>query len=196
MGETVSWKVEGIYIEACNCESICPCWTGQAPTYDFCEGNCGWHVKQGQYGDITLDGLNVIMVVHCDGHMRENKWKCRFYIDDRATSEQFDAMREIFTAVNGGHLGKIFHALWDVQSVERATIEMKSEGWLHRMSIIGKLGLAVGTLKLNKGPQLCRIPNIHGIAATAEEDWFDDGKMKFDHHDKNALSTTFKYHSD
>jgi hypothetical protein len=195
MSETISWKVAGFYMEACNCDSICPCWTGQAPTYGFCEGNCAWHVQQGTYGDIQLDGLNVIMVVHCDGHMRENQWSCRFYIDDRASSEQFDAMRQIFTAADGGHLGKIFHALWNVQSVERATIEMKSEGWRHRMSIIGKLGLAVGTLKLDVGPKLCRIPNIHGIAALAEEDWFDDGTMKFDHKNKNALSTTFEYHS-
>jgi hypothetical protein len=35
-----------------------------------------------------------------------------------------------------------------------------------------------------------------GVAALAEEDWFDDGVMKFDHQNKNALTTTFEYHSD
>ncbi|MFO0751799.1 MAG: DUF1326 domain-containing protein [Thermodesulfovibrionales bacterium] len=196
MSETVAWSVAGFYIEACNCELVCPCWTGQAPTYGFCEGNCGWHIKQGQYGALKLDGLNVVMVQRVEGHMRENRWKCRFYIDDRATSEQFDALRNIFTVTSAGHLGKIFRALWEVQSVERAAIEMKSEGWRHRMSILGKLGLAVGILKPDQGPQLCRIPNIYGISATAEEDWFDDGTMKFDHRTKNALTTTFEYQSD
>jgi hypothetical protein len=30
----------------------------------------------------------------------------------------------------------------------------------------------------------------------AEEDWFDDGLMKFDYQGKNALTTTFEYQSD
>ncbi len=196
MTTAVSWKATGLYFEACNCELVCPCYSAKAPTYGYCEGNVAWHVNEGQYGDISIDELNVIMAVRCDGHMRETKWKCWFYIDDRATSEQFDALKQIFTAVNGGHLGKIFGNLWEVQNVERAKIEVKSEGWQHRASILGKLGLAIGILKPDAGPTLCRIPNVSGVAATAEENWFDDGQMKFDHKNKNALTTTFEYHSD
>ncbi|HET7090647.1 MAG TPA: DUF1326 domain-containing protein, partial [Anaerolineae bacterium] len=92
MSTTASWKISGLYFEACNCELVCPCYSAQPPTFGFCEGNCAWHVKQGRYGDVPLDGLNVIMVQRCDGFMRETKWQCWFYIDDRATSEQFDAL--------------------------------------------------------------------------------------------------------
>jgi class 3 adenylate cyclase len=191
-----SWKVKGLYVEACNCESICPCYSGRPPTYGFCEGNTAWHIKQGRYGDIPLEGLTVIMVLRCDGHMRETKWKCWFYIDDRTTSEQFDALKQIFTGAGGGHLGKIFGPLWDVQGVERAKIEFRIEGTQHRVSIIGKLLLAFGLLKPDAGPVLCRIPNSPGIGAIAEEYWFDDGKMKFDYSGKSALTTTFEYHSD
>ena len=149
-----------------------------------------------RHGNVSLDGLNVIMVVRCDGHMRENKWKCWFYMDDRATSEQFDALKQIFTAADGGHLGKIFGNLWEVQEVQRAKIEMKIEGWQHRASIIGKLGLAIGILKPDAGPTLCRLPNVPGLAANAEENWFNDGEMEFDHQNKNGLTTTFEYHSE
>ncbi len=196
MGASVSWEVAGLYFEACNCESVCPCYSAQAPTYGYCEGNCAWHINQGRYGDVTLDGLNVIIALHCDGLMRETKWKCWFYMDDRAISEQFDALEQIFTAVDGGHLGKVFGDLWEVQNVQRAKIEMRIKGWQHRASILGKLGLAIGLLKSEAGPTQCRLPNVPGIAATAEENWFTGGELKFDHANKNALTTTFEYNSD
>ena len=190
MSPTDNWKISGLYFEACNCESVCPCYSAQRPTYGFCEGNCAWHIRQGRYDDVSLDGLNVIMVQRCDGFMRETKWKCWFYMDDRATPEQFDALKQVFTLTEGGHLAMVFGRLWEIQGVQRAPIEMKTDGWRHRTSILGKLGLAVGVLKPEAGPTLCRIPNVPGVAALADEDWFDEGKMKFDYKNKNALTTT------
>ncbi len=63
-------------------------------------------------------------------------------------------------------------------------------------SIPRKLGLAIGVFKPEAGPALCRIPNVPGIAAITDEYWFADGEMKFDHRNKNAMATTFEYHSD
>lgn len=196
MSVAVPWKVAGVYFEACNCESVCPCYSGQPPTYDYCEGNCVWHIEQGHYSGISLDGLNVIMVERCNGFMRETKWQCWYYFDDRATSEQFEALKHIFTATGDGHLAKIFGNLWEVQGVERATIEVKIEQQQHRASILKKLGIAIGLLKPETGPTLCRVPNIPGVAALAQENWFDDGVRKFDYQNKNALTTTFEYRND
>lgn len=189
------WQVSGIYFEACNCESVCPCYSAHPPTYGFCEGNCAWHITQGKYADVTLDGLNVIMVQRCDGFMRETPWHCWFFIDERATGPQFEALRQIFTLRDGGHLARIFGKLWVIEGAERARIEMKLEGWQHHTSILGKLGLAVGILKLEAGPTLCRVPAVPGVAALAAEDWFE-GALKFDHKNKNALSSTFVYQND
>jgi hypothetical protein len=196
MGALVSWEVAGLYFDVCNCESVCPCYSGRPPTYGFCDGTGLWHIDQGWYGDVALNDLNVIIVVRCDGHMRETTWKCRFYIDDRATNEQFDAMKQIFTAADGGHLAKVFSSLWDVKSVESAKIDAKIEGWRVRASIPRKLGLSISVFKPEAGPALCRIPNVPGIAAITDEYWFADGEMKFDHRNKNAMATTFEYHSD
>jgi len=196
MSKSVSWEASGLYFEACNCDSVCPCYTAQAPTYGYCEGNCAWYIEQGHYGDVSLGGLRVIMVVRADGHMRETKWKVWFYLDDRATADQFEALKWIFTAAGDGHLAHIFGKLWDVRSVKRAEIDMKVDGWQHRASILGKMGLAIGLLKSEAGPTLCRLPNVPGVAALAEENWFDDGEMTFDYKEQNALSTTFAYRSD
>lgn len=195
MPTATPWQISGLYFEACNCELVCPCYSVQPPTYGYCEGNCAWYIQQGHYGDVSLDGLNVIMVQRTDGFMRETKWQCWFYIDDRATPQQFEALKGIFALTDGGHLARIFGSLWEIREVKRAEIEIKTDGWQHRASILGKLGLAIGLLKLEAGPTLCRVPNVPGVSAAAEEDWFDDGHMKFDYAGKNALSTTFAYHN-
>src|SRR5262249_20616451 len=96
----------------------------------------------------------------------------------------------------GGHLAKTFGRLWVIRGFERAQIEMKLDGWQHRASIVDKLAVAVGLLKLDAGPPLGRVPNVPGIAAFAEQDWFADGELKFDYQGKNALSTTFEYKND
>ena len=196
MSESNSWKVSGIYFEACNCESVCPCYSALPPTEGFCDGNLAWHIQKGHYNNVQLDDLNVIMVEHCVGLMRDNKWKCWFYVDDRATDEQYDALKQIFTAAAGGHLAKVFGNLWEVQNVERARIEMEIDGWKHRASIPDKMGMTIGKLRTEVGPTLCRLPNIHGVAAIAEENWYEGTELKFNFKDKNALTTTFEYSSD
>jgi hypothetical protein len=194
MIERAPWEISGLYFEACNCDSVCPCYSAEAPTYGFCEGPCAWHIQRGKYGDVSLDGLNVILIQRTEGHMRNNPWKCWFYLDDRASEDQFEALKRIFASFEGGgHLAKIFGNLWDVQQVQRAEIEMNLEGWQHHASIAGKLGMAIGVLKSEAGPTLCRIPNVAGVAALAEQDWFTDGEWKFDHRQQNALTTTFRY---
>lgn len=45
-------KVEGIYFEACNCESVCPCYSALPPTYGTCEGSGLWYVTQGYCGQV------------------------------------------------------------------------------------------------------------------------------------------------
>lgn len=196
MSTEAAWQIKGIYFEACNCDSVCPCYSAHPPTYGYCEGSCAWHITQGKIGDVELDGLNVIMMQRCDGFMRETLWDCWWFLDDRATDAQYDALKKIFTLQVGGHLAKTFGKLWVHRGVERARIEMKLDGWQHHTSILGKLGLAVGLLKTEAGPTLCRLPNVPGVAALADEDWFDDGKSKFDYKNQNALSSTFTYQSD
>src|SRR5438067_2142813 len=196
MTVSVAWRVAGLYFEACNCESVCPCYSARPPTYGYCEGPGVWHITEGCYGEVSLEGLNVVMVQRTDGFMRETPWRCWFYLDQRATEEQFEALRRIFTAAEDGHLARTFGGLWQVQGVERAEIQVVVDGWRHRASILGKLGLAIGLLRPEAGPTLCRLPNVPGLAALAEEDWFADGGRKFDYRGQNALSTTFAYQSD
>lgn len=62
------WRIEGTYLESCNCEAICPCrMIGGAPggrsTYGVCMGALSWHVEDGQAGETDLSGLAAVLVV-------------------------------------------------------------------------------------------------------------------------------------
>src|SRR5262249_34037828 len=56
------WHLRGDWFDACKCAIPCPCTFAQPPTYGDCDGVLLWHVRAGNYGDIALDGLNVVMI--------------------------------------------------------------------------------------------------------------------------------------
>ena len=53
------WQIKGDFIDFCKCSVPCPCSWGQAPTEGDCDGVIGYRIREGHYGDVQLDGLNV-----------------------------------------------------------------------------------------------------------------------------------------
>ena len=64
------WKVSGDWFDVCKCNIPCPCEFAQAPTFEDCDGILAWHIKRGNFGDISLDGLNVLGL----GSFKGNIW--------------------------------------------------------------------------------------------------------------------------
>lgn len=54
------WKLSGDWFDVCKCSVPCPCTFAQAPTYGDCDGVLAYHIKNGYYGNTSLDGLNVL----------------------------------------------------------------------------------------------------------------------------------------
>jgi hypothetical protein len=65
-----NWKASGDWFDVCKCNIPCPCEFAQAPTFEDCDGILAWHIKKGNYGDISLDGLNVLGL----GSFKGNIW--------------------------------------------------------------------------------------------------------------------------
>jgi hypothetical protein len=66
-GEIGPWALSGTYLEACNCEVICPCRRiggrqGGRSTYGVCLGALSWQIVEGHSGDTDLDGSRVVIV--------------------------------------------------------------------------------------------------------------------------------------
>jgi hypothetical protein len=54
------WSASGDWFDVCNCSIPCPCEFAQTPTYGDCEGVMAYHIRNGHYGETSLDGLNVL----------------------------------------------------------------------------------------------------------------------------------------
>jgi hypothetical protein len=60
MSDIPKWKVQEDWFDTCSCGVPPP--FAQPPTNDNCEGILAWHIRQGNSGDVRLDGLSVMAV--------------------------------------------------------------------------------------------------------------------------------------
>jgi len=45
----MGWRVDGTYIEACNCEAACPCVFLSPPTEESCTVVLGWYIESNEH---------------------------------------------------------------------------------------------------------------------------------------------------
>jgi hypothetical protein len=113
------WHVAGDWFDVCKCAIPCPCTFAQPPTYGDCEGVLAWHIREGNFGDVRLDDLNVLMVASFVG----NPWArehtdpyAAAFLDERADDQQRAALQAIFGGTAGG---------WPAEFVELFGPEMR-----------------------------------------------------------------------
>jgi hypothetical protein len=127
MAEVPDWHLAGDWFDVCSCDIPCPCEFAQAPTNNVCEGVLVWHVREGRYGDVRLDDLNVLAL----GYFTGNIWSGEadvamgIYLDDRADDAQREALGAIFGGQAGGWPASFAELVGDVRGVEPATIEFE-----------------------------------------------------------------------
>src|SRR6185369_13283776 len=90
MADQVPWHLSGDCFENCSCSVVCPCLVSAAapltarPTEGFCNVPLIFHVETGRYGDVRLDGLNFLVILHAPGVMADGDWSAGTYVDQRA----------------------------------------------------------------------------------------------------------------
>jgi hypothetical protein len=98
------WSLDGDWFDVCKCEIPCPCHFGRAPTYGDCLGVLAWHIMDGHYADVRLDGLNFVMLGYFKGSIWEGPTNAAAatFMDERADQRQREAMQAIFGGRAGG----------------------------------------------------------------------------------------------
>jgi hypothetical protein len=123
------WHLRGLYLDSCNCDWGCPCQFNARPTHGNCEGLFGIHIKDGNYGNVKLDGLNLVWIGSYPGAIHEGHGKASMYIDDRANEEQFDVLSKIITGKAKGSAFDVYSATLDhFEKPRRAKITFRSSG--------------------------------------------------------------------
>src|SRR3954465_1635183 len=104
--EVGPWALSGTYLEACNCEAICPCRRiggrqGGRSTYGICLGALSWQIVEGRAGDTDPGGRGGVIVCRYSDDEPGSPWDFVLYLDDRADDHQRAALEAIFL----GHAG-------------------------------------------------------------------------------------------
>jgi hypothetical protein len=127
MAEVPRWRVAGDWFDVCRCRVPCGCTFAQAPDEDQCDGILAWHVRDGNYGEVQLDGLNVVGVASFVGNIwgGETKAAMGLFIDERADERQRDALQTIWGGQVGGWPGGFAELIGEMRGIEYAPIEFE-----------------------------------------------------------------------
>ena len=91
--EKPKWEINATYHESCSCNAPCPCPFGLPMTNSYCKLNSLLDVHEGQFNNIDLKGVKVILSGSVGG------WG-EYYFSDATTTEQKSAIENILKVVN------------------------------------------------------------------------------------------------
>jgi len=91
------WHFKADYIEACNCDDGCPCNFNGFPTYGFCRALVLFSIREGNYGDTKLDGIDIIAAEPWPKAIHEGNGTLQHYISKHAIEDQRNAVINIFS---------------------------------------------------------------------------------------------------
>ncbi len=197
-----NWNVKGTYVEACNCETVCPCIFFSPPTDDSCTALLGWHIDHGEFEGTTLDGLNAALLAHSPGNMKDGDWKVALYVDDRANETQTEALMGIFSGQAGGHIANLAPLISEVLGARPASISLDTSAGGFSFSVEG-LGYAEASALEGQGGGAVTVAG-HPLAVSPGETATvgRTSKVELDDHgftinmtDKAAMSAPFSYSS-
>ena len=157
------WRLAGDWFDVCKCAIPCPCTFAQAPTYGDCEGVLAWHIREGNFSDVRLDGLNVLML----GSFVGNPWirdhtdaYAAVFFDERADEQQRAALQAIFGGEAGGwpaEFGEMFGP--EMRGMDFASIRIEVDenlaAW--RAEIPGKVTATAEALTGPTTPEGARV---------------------------------------
>src|SRR5215468_11448544 len=146
------WQLAGDYFENCNCNVVCPCLVSTGapltskPTQGVCDVALIFHINNGNYGSVRLDGLNVAVVAHTPGPMANGNWTVAAYIDERADEKQTEALGAIFTGAAGGPMAAFAPLISKNLGVKKVPITYRVDGKKRSAEIPGILHMSVDPL--------------------------------------------------
>ncbi|MEO9362260.1 MAG: DUF1326 domain-containing protein [Nitrososphaera sp.] len=121
------WKASGDWFDVCKCNVPCPCEFAQSPTHGECDGVLAYHIKNGKYGETSLDGLNAIALGYFKGNLwaGETKASIAFFLDERADKQQRHALEMIFSGKAGGFMANFAKLVGEVRGTNFAPIKFE-----------------------------------------------------------------------
>jgi len=84
----VRWRIVGEEVVSCDCAWGCPCQFNALPTNGRCEAIAAFEIRQGHYGNVTLDGVRFVRIYSWPASIPEGNGTRLTIVDDRASADQ------------------------------------------------------------------------------------------------------------
>jgi hypothetical protein len=193
------WQMKGTVLVGCNCDYGCPCNFNAPPTRGDCEGGWTWHVEQGRYGDVELDGLTFSLFADWPGAIHEGGGKAVFFYDERADGRQREALEALARGGEGGPSG-IFINTYELLSIKPAPFELELAGERSRLKVGDVAELVMEPIKNPVTGAETRGGVMLPTGLVFNEGWcaastvfrVEDG-ISYDHSGKQAEYAPFEY---
>ena len=91
------WHLKADYVETCNCDFGCPCNFNGFPTSGSCRALVLYHIRDGQYGNVSLNGVDVVFAASWPKAIHEGNGTTQLFVSEKASPEQRDAVIQIFS---------------------------------------------------------------------------------------------------
>jgi hypothetical protein len=123
----MAYQLEGRMLEVCTCNTICPCFIGEAPDGGYCDVTVAWHIDKGTVEGVDVAGRTVAAIAHIPGKPLEGNWRAAVYIDDGTSDAEEAALLNVFTGKLGGAIADVAKLIGEVVGVERVPIAFSAE---------------------------------------------------------------------
>jgi hypothetical protein len=127
----MAWRIEGQYMETCNCTFVCPCigsnLTAQ-PTEGDCKAAIALKVEKGDKDGVALDGLAFIVLLFSPKAMAEGGMTVGLIVDERASDAQVEAIGAIASGAAGGPMAALAPLVSGMAGVEKRPIQFEIAG--------------------------------------------------------------------
>jgi hypothetical protein len=131
------WKIEGQYMETCNCSYVCPCITSNladTPTEGDCKAALAMRIDKGHKDGVSLDGLKFLVLLYAPQAMEKGEFTVGLIIDEAASDEQVEAIGAIASGEAGGPMAAMGPLVGTMAGVERRPISFEADGMTYRVN--------------------------------------------------------------
>jgi hypothetical protein len=200
------WRISGSYLEACNCDAICPCRriagrAGGRSTHGVCLGALSWQIEAGRAGHVDLAGMRAVLASRYDDDEPDSPWSFFLYVDERADEPQREALEGIFLGRLGGTPERQFPWVWkpstllDVRQVAIEVDHTPGRGWFRAG---GRVTVRVRGPVAPQETVTCVIPghDRSGREVVTELLSVEDGPLEFELSGGCGYESSFDYSSE
>lgn len=126
----MTYRLEGRFVEACDCNTICPCWIDREPDGDECTGLFVWEITSGVIDNVVVNDLNVASVSYHTGRRTDAEQRVAMFVDESADDSRAALLEDVFSGRRGGTVAELGQMLGELISVERTriTVEWRDTG--------------------------------------------------------------------